>query len=57
MIKRALTGLAAAIISTAACGALAAPAATAATDGGPGKPKTVCVWIWSGGPPQCKKLE
>lgn len=55
MIKRALAGLAAA----AAIGTLSAPAATAATGTGDPtvRPPGVCVWIWTGGPPECKKLE
>ncbi|MEU8637466.1 hypothetical protein AB0C38_35260 [Amycolatopsis sp. NPDC048633] len=58
MRKRALAGLAAALIGAAAFGTLTAPQASAAAGGGPGgKPKTICVWIWTGGPPECRKLE
>ncbi|MEU0795395.1 hypothetical protein ABZ342_35480 [Amycolatopsis sp. NPDC005961] len=64
MITRALTGLAAAAVigtlgAPMATAATAAPAtAAAASDGGPAvRPPGQCVWIWTGGPPQCKKLE
>jgi ABC-type glycerol-3-phosphate transport system substrate-binding protein len=61
MRKRAWAGLAAALIGAASFGALTAPAAAAASAavvGGPvGKPKPVCVWIWTEGPPECRKLE
>ncbi|MGK3204573.1 hypothetical protein [Amycolatopsis sp. MEPSY49] len=55
MIKRALAGLAVA----AAIGTLCAPAATAATGTGDPtiRPPGVCVWIWTEGPPECRKLE
>ncbi|MFJ7216209.1 hypothetical protein [Amycolatopsis sp. NPDC098790] len=56
MIKRALAGLAA----VAAIGTLIAPAAAAASgNGGPAvrPPGNVCVWIWTEGPPECRKLE
>ncbi|MEV6648759.1 hypothetical protein [Amycolatopsis sp. NPDC051371] len=58
MRKRAWAGLAAALVAAASFGALAVPAASAATGGGPvGKPRPVCVWIWTGGPPECRKLQ
>ncbi|GLY34383.1 hypothetical protein Amsp01_004070 [Amycolatopsis sp. NBRC 101858] len=58
MRKRAWATLAAALIGAASFGALTAPAASAATAGGPvGKPKPICVWIWTDGPPECRKLE
>ncbi|MGW5718295.1 hypothetical protein ACWEVP_19160 [Amycolatopsis sp. NPDC003865] len=56
MIKRALAGLAAA----AAIGTLGAPVAAAAQGTGDPAvrpPGTVCVWIWTDGPPECRKLE
>ncbi|WP_328450015.1 MULTISPECIES: hypothetical protein [unclassified Amycolatopsis] len=59
MIKRVLAGLlAAAAIGTLA--ALAAPTAAAAPGHGDPAvrpPGTDCVWIWTHGPPQCRKLE
>lgn len=58
MRKRAWAALAAALIGAASFGALTAPAPSAAVAGGPvGKPKSVCVWIWTEGPPECRKLE
>ena len=55
MIKRALAVLAAAAV----IGTGAAPVASAASGtGDPAvRPPGQCVWIWTGGPPQCKKLE
>lgn len=52
MVKRALAALAAAVV----VGTVGAPVATAAGDPGV-RPPGQCVWIWTGGPPQCKKLE
>jgi hypothetical protein len=58
MRKRALAGLAAALIGAAAFGTLTAPEASAAAGGGPvGKPRPLCVWIWTEGPPECRKLQ
>ncbi|VVJ16147.1 Uncharacterised protein [Amycolatopsis camponoti] len=63
MITRALTGLAAAAVigtlgAPLAAAAPATAAAAVASDGGPAvRPPGQCVWIWTGGPPQCKKLE
>ncbi|MDT7801617.1 MAG: hypothetical protein QOI78_5050 [Actinomycetota bacterium] len=56
MIKRLLVAL----VATLAVGALGAPMASAAPgNGGPAvrPPGGDCIWIWSQGPPQCKKLE
>lgn len=55
MIKRALAGLAAA----AAIATLTAPVAAAAqgNDDPAVRPPGVCVWIWTDGPPECRKLE
>ncbi|MFJ1761187.1 hypothetical protein ACIOD2_12770 [Amycolatopsis sp. NPDC088138] len=56
MIKRVLAGL----VATLAFGALGAPMAAAAPgNGGPAvrPPGTDCVWIWTQGPPQCRKVE
>ncbi|MEA5357926.1 hypothetical protein VA596_00145 [Amycolatopsis sp., V23-08] len=56
MIKRLLVAVAA----TLAVGALGAPTATAAPGNGDPSvrpPGTDCVWIWTQGPPHCKKLE
>jgi hypothetical protein len=56
MVKRVLAGL----LAAAAIGTLGAQAAMAAGPGngepgvrGPGD----CVWIWTTGPPECRKLE
>ncbi len=58
MRKRAWAALAAALVGAASFGALTAPPASAATGGGPvGKPRPVCVWIWTEGPPECRKLQ
>jgi ABC-type glycerol-3-phosphate transport system substrate-binding protein len=58
MIKRALAGLATAVVAAAAFGALTAPEASAAAGAGPvGKPRPVCVWIWTEGPPECRELQ
>ncbi|WP_410620449.1 hypothetical protein [Amycolatopsis sp. cmx-8-4] len=56
MIKRALAGL----LAAAAIGTLAVPAAAAAPGNGTPAvrpPGTDCVWMWTQGPPQCRKLE
>ncbi|MEV6628755.1 hypothetical protein AB0M83_23905 [Amycolatopsis sp. NPDC051106] len=55
MIKRALAGLAVAAV----IGTLGAPVAAAASGSGDPavRPPGQCVWIWTEGPPQCKKLE
>ncbi|WP_326958563.1 hypothetical protein [Amycolatopsis sp. NBC_01286] len=56
MIKRVLAGL----LAAAAIGTLAVPAAAAAPGTGtPGgrPPGTGCVWMWTQGPPECRKLE
>jgi hypothetical protein len=56
MIKRALAGL----LAAAAISAMGAPMAAAApvNGGDPAvRPPGHCVWIWTQGPPQCRKLE
>ncbi|MEV7037078.1 hypothetical protein [Amycolatopsis sp. NPDC051061] len=58
MRKRAWAALAAVLAGAASFGALTAPAASAATGVGPvGKPRPTCVWIWTEGPPECRKLQ
>ncbi|WIY06406.1 hypothetical protein QRX60_22105 [Amycolatopsis mongoliensis] len=55
MIKRALTGLATAVVAAATFGALTAPPAQAEVAGGPtGKPKTDCIWLWTTKGPTCQ---
>jgi hypothetical protein len=56
MIKRVLAGL----LAAAAIGTLGAPVAAAAPgNGGPAvrPPGGDCIWVWTHGPPQCRKLE